>query len=206
MIRKAKQTLWLRFFTYLMFTLLAALPLASLIILFTNARTNTIGWLVLLTIFVSPILIFWLGQSLSALLRSILDLLDGPRLITGYVTFRYDWVRAGRQNYSLNIVPANNFDRWRGKTALQSPKPNNFDEAHYYYIPSVNEIKESSKPLLPETTYGLPDVITLSPPNWAYERVRLGDLVRLLYSPYNKVIFEIEVILTIDLEDNYARG
>jgi hypothetical protein len=195
----------IRFLGYCVLTVLATLPVASLVVLFQNAKGSTIGWLILLTFFVAPILLIWLGRAVTALSRSLLDLLDGPRLLTGYVTFRYSGGRSGRRNYSLNVVPADKFDRWRGRASLEPPKPADFTDAEFYYIPSPgdNRFKDNPTPIIAPTSLNLPDVLIFSPPEWAFERVRLGDLVRLLYSPHNKVIFEVEVILTIDLDNTY---
>jgi hypothetical protein len=202
--RHINRTLSLRFLAHCLLTILATVPVASLVVLFQNARGSTIGWLTLLTFFIAPILLIWLGRAVTALARCILDLLDGPRMLTGYVTFRYSWLRGGRENYSLNIVPADNFDRWRGRTSLEPPKPAQFTDADFYYIPSPgeNRFRENQPAIVAPTSLNLPDVLTFSPPEWVFDKVRLGDMVRLVYSPHNKVIFEVEVILTIDLTNS----
>ena len=157
--------------------------------------------------------------SLFLLYKYVADWIQGPVVLVGYVTLhdlqftKHDRARkfgrpdfSSRQRYVLNVVPAENFSRWLGKPHWKIIEEST--EADYHFepgsdalapIPPANEfaqplasLKRMGKSIFP---------VSLEVPRWAFDMVRLGDLIRLTYAHRTFQIYQVEVMLSVMMPD-----
>ena len=157
-------------------------------------------------------------MSLFRVYQQVADLLQGPITIVGYITLhdRQNIWQRGRvgtgwqrqeavgQRLILNFVPAEAFARWVGKPEWQV---NNEPavEAQYRYDPDPDSLVaqfDDTPTMMINNMKSLATSHSISPlileaPQWAFEMVRLGDLIRLTYARRTRRIYNIEVMLSV---------
>jgi hypothetical protein len=117
--------------------------------------------------------------------KLIADLKQGPTLLVGYVTTRETrrWRRKygkERLSYRLYLVSRHAFPIWlRGTAAPENELA----------MPLGWSAWSRSLPAVVPNIFLVPD--------WAYERVREGDLVRLHYARWRRAVLDVEIIESV---------
>jgi hypothetical protein len=106
----------------------------------------------------------------------------------------------------MNIVPAAAFARWLGKPEWQI-KPE-AAEGEYRFDPDPDTLATlSANPEFPagsdawERINNTIHPLTFDAPRWAFDMVRLGDLVKIKYAMRTRRIYKIEVMLSVMMPD-----
>jgi hypothetical protein len=99
----------------------------------------------------------------------------------------------------LNIVPADSFARWLGKPEWQIRTE--ATEAEFRFDPdptalSRDVIEQAQEASGRSQVYRI-HPITLQAPRWAFEMVRLGDLIRITYARRTGRIYNVQVLLSV---------
>jgi hypothetical protein len=130
---------------------------------------------------VSAIVLIYDLQLILFTLKMLADLTQGPALLVGYVTTRetQNWRRNfRRQNYRLYLVSRQAFPLWLHGPALPEGAEFRHRKTWLSSLPAV-----------------VPSVFQV--PNWIYETVREGDLVRLYYARWQRTVLDVEVIESV---------
>ncbi len=156
---------------------------------------------------------FLASNSLVKVYQNIADLVQAPAILVGYITLhdlQTNWRRSNigtgwlareqtGQRYIINVVPQEAFTRWLGQPDWQK-KREPVMEADYRYDPDPDALStEVIEPEMYPVRKKLAGVnpLTLEAPRWAFEIVRLGDLIRLTYARRTRHIYDIEVLLSV---------